>query len=586
MNVHLEFEELPSRDEGDATIFSLPPLTEAERGEIDPMVPPTSGIRLRVMNQKGPDQYIITKSYQGMFLRILKATAVECEKRLGRKYRALIVSDDRPSCTWITDIATKVFAHDGHHIIHQVGPAGTAGTAGSSRLSTPYASAAIALNMDIDVVIVLTASHNAIIWNGVKIYFQRPIPIAGDLMTAISRTALELREVPLAKRYEVETRDLNAQNNAYIAKLIEKILPLQKLKDANIVFWPMMGGAKELVDLFKRFGARLHVIDKEMDPPDPTHLNHDQMGEVERVITEKGAKVAVLVDADRDRVVVIARRGKEFVELTPNEIYTAINNVLVQQFAQKLINVRTIPSDPRGDAVASLNFITGVGYKQLGVILYMLANIEMDPSQVSTGVLYLEQKGKLVQLQNAAPVHQAIRDAVQAGTLKVGDHLITVLWEESGGHTFNLLTLDAVTAKKVTISSAFPLIGDKFPAVAVILLCELVERGIDLFAQIDRSIISTRTVIDANDREKVKIMGNFKNLIGKNITIGGRSYQVGSFQDNEGQIEVISLTRDKTTVYFRPSGTGPNIRIYVFGPQATAQDELTKVTTDINTKFR
>ncbi len=580
MNVDLIFEELPSRDEGDTLTFSLPQLTEAERGEIDPLVPPTSGIRLRVMEQKGPNQYVTTKSCQGMFLRILKATATECEKRLGRKYRILIVSDDRPSCTWITDVATKVFAHDGHTIIHQVGPTG------SSRLSTPYASAAIALNTDIDVVIVLTASHNAIIWNGVKIYFQRPIPIAGDLMKDISHTALALQEVSLAKRYKVETRDLNAQNNDYIVKLVEKVLPLKKLRGANIVFWPMMGGAKELVDLFKRFGALLHVIDREMDPPDPTHHEHHVMDVVKKVIEEKNAKVAVLVDADRDRVVVIARRGTEFVELTPNEIYTAINNVLVKQFAQKLINVRTIPSDPRGDGVASLNFITGVGYKQLGVILYLLANIEMDPSQVATGVLYLERAGKLVQLHDAIPVHQAIRDAVKAGTLKVGDHLITVLWEESGGHTFNLLTLDAVTNKKVTLSSTFPLIGDKFPAVAVILLCELVERGIDLFAQIDRSIISTRTVIDANDHEKVKIMGNFKNYIGKSLAIGGRTYHVGSFQDNEGQIEVISLAQDKTTIYFRPSGTGPNIRIYVFGPQATAQEELTKVTNDINTKFR
>ncbi len=90
----------------------------------------------------------------------------------------------------------------------------------------------------------------------------------------------------------------------------------------------------------------------------------------------------------------------------------------------------------------------------------------------------------------------------------------------------------------------------------------------------------------ADDHEKVKIMGNFKNYIGKTLTIGGRMYQVGSFQDNEGAIEVISLTQDKTTIYFRPSGTGPNIRIYVFGPQATAQEELTKVTNDINTKFR
>src|SRR4030043_1051253 len=123
--MNLEIEELPSRDEGEAKILSLPSLSEEEREEIDPQVPPTSGIRLRVMDQKAPNQYVITKRYYGMFLRILKATSLVCEKRLGRKFRVLIVSNDRPSCSWITDIATKVFANDGHRIIYQIGRGGT-----------------------------------------------------------------------------------------------------------------------------------------------------------------------------------------------------------------------------------------------------------------------------------------------------------------------------------------------------------------------------------------------------------------------------------------------------------------------------
>jgi len=212
--------------------------------------------------------------------------------------------------------------------------------------------------------------------------------------------------------------------------------------------------------------------------------------------------------------------------------------------------------------------------------------MDIDPSQVTTGVLYVEQSGKLVQLTDEQGVQGAIRALVDKGTLAIGDTMIMVLWEESGGHTFNILTLNDVTDEGITVSSQLPLVGDKYPAVATLLLCELVERGIDLFAQIDRSIISTRTVIDANDQEKVTIMGNFKSLVGKSVKIGGVDYKVASFKDNEGEVEVISLSRGKTTIYFRPSGTGPNIRIYVFGPQETAEEELTKVTNEINTKFR
>jgi len=49
-----------------------------------------------------------------------------------------------------------------------------------------------------------------------------------------------------------------------------------------------------------------------------------------------------------------------------------------------------------------------------------------------------------------------------------------VLWEESGGHTFSILDIIA-DGSDIKATSQFPLIGDKYPAVAILVLCALLK---------------------------------------------------------------------------------------------------------------
>ena len=85
------------------------------------------------------------------------------------------------------------------------------------------------------------------------------------------------------------------------------------------------------------------------------------------------------------------------------------------------------------------------------------------------------------------------------------------------------------------------------------------------------------TTINASDEEKIKYMEFLDSRVGKNITIAGIEYKIGAFLDVSGNISDIYLTSNTTKLYIRPSGTGPAIKIYVFGPRETYLTEMKNV---------
>ena len=91
--------------------------------------------------------------------------------------------------------------------------------------------------------------------------------------------------------------------------------------------------------------------------------------------------------------------------------------------------------------------------------------------------------------------------------------IIFAIWEESGGHTFNLFH-----NKDGKLSSEFPIIGDKYPVPAILVLCALLEMDYD-FNKYIADIGRGRTTISATDLQKIQYIDNLKSLIGKNITL-------------------------------------------------------------------
>lgn len=332
--------------------------------------------------------------------------------------------------------------------------------------------------------------------------------------------------------------------------------------------WPFLGTAPEIKSLLESCGAKVTLIYDPKDPPDPTR-GFDK-SKIEAMMKEQSIKFAIMLDADRDRLVFLIYTGEHFYELSPNELYTAMHNILSEKLGKKIINVRTTPSDPRSDKSAKINFITGVGYKHLGILQYLAANMEVPQSQLQTGILYHLKDNKYIKLRCKEDIERVIVDSGLTG------EIIFVLWEESGGHTFNIFNSE-ISDGTLKLTSDFPIIGDKYPAPAILVISSLLEMGYDLKEYIDQSMMGDYISLPADDEEKLKYMKYLAGFVGKTLKINNVEYDIGSFTEVTNKLATIYLISGKTAMYIRPSGTGPHIKIYVFGSNKTYLEEMNAV---------
>jgi phosphomannomutase len=559
------------RKEGIATVL-LPRLTEEEKGIIDPIVAPTSGLRIQILdeNSKSRDTpYILTKRKLYLFLRVLKAISIKYKQlKDNKQLKVLIVTDDRPTRHVLLKYSSQIFAQDGFEVYFQ------SDEENESRLSSPYGAASVRLLESINLIIVLTASHNELSWNGIKFYIDYPIPMSGDLFKEISSIALNLNEIELKEDISILRVDAEKKNNEYVRNLLTGVLEIESIKGENVVIWPYLGKASGIVNLFRSYGANVIVIDEEINPPNPIKVVKEE--KLQKIMKENNSKLALLLDADRDRIALYVheKQKNEFSYYIPNEIYSALHNILAKEYNKQIINVRTIPTDLRSDKSCFMNVLTGVGYKHLGIILYFLLGIEVEKSKVESAILYLEgEHGELVKIDNPDTLKDEFVRLLKKNGITDSTFII-VLWEESGGHTLNVIAINKDKDQKYNFEAQFPIIADKYPVPALVLISELISRGHIISESIDWSIKGINRTIPADDEEKVKIMKKFEENDGKRIQIDAKNYQVHALSDNSGFVDIFQLKSGDSTLYFRPSGTGPEVRFYIFGKRETHLKEI------------
>ena len=579
--IEIEIEEIKLEDgENGTKIIQLPELNEDEKNIIDPIVAPTSGIRIQIYDILEDNKYLLTRRTFFLFLRMFKAIALKFkEMKENQNLKILIVTDNRPSKDILLNYCSQIFAYEGFEIYYQ------SDNPGESKVSSPYGAASIALYDDINLVIMLTASHNDLSWNGMKLYIDYPIPMSGDLLKDISKKALEVKKIYLKPDFTPILIEVEQKNNDYVIELLSRVLEIKSIKDKNIVIWPYLGKARGIVDLFKYYGAKITLVEEELNPPNP--LKNLQEDKLQKIMSQANSNIALLLDADRDRIVLYVNQNGEYFTYIPNEIYSAMHNILAKDYNKKIINVRTIPSDLRGDETSFLNVLTGVGYKHLGVILYFLLGIEVDQSKIDTAILYVEDESKnLIKINNPTPLRNQIIHLLDKHDIEQ-ERFLMVYWEESGGHTLNVLDVSKnKETNEFRFSTDFAVIADKYPVPALVLITELICRGHVISESIDWSIVGINRTIPAVDKEKVKIMDNFKVNDGKILEIQGRNYIIKSLSDNTDFIDIYQLKREGATLYFRPSGTGPDVRFYIFGKRETFLEEIQKVMKFINENYK
>ena len=579
--VEFEIEDIEFEEGKNGTnIIKLPPLTEEEINILDPIVAPTSGLRIQIYDIiEENKKYLLTKRNLYLFLRLFKAISLKFkELKNNQNLKILLFTDDRPSKDILLNYSSQVFAYDGFEIYYQKD------NPGESKISSPYGAASVALYEDINLIIVLTASHNELSWNGIKLYIDYPIPMSGVIFKDISKKALEVKEIHLQTEFTPIGIDAEQKNNDYVVNLLSKVLEIESLKNKNIVIWPYLGKARGIVNLFKQYGANVILVEEELNPPNP--LKNLQESKLQRIMTQADSNLALLLDADRDRIVLYVKQNGEYFTYIPNEIYSAMHNILARNFNKKIINIRTIPSDLRGDETSFINLLSGVGYKHIGILLYFLLGIEVEQSKIDTAILYMEDENKkLIKINNPAPLRRQIISLMEKQGID-DENFIIVMWEESGGHTLNVLKVSKNSETgEFEFSTDFTIIADKYPVPALVLISELICRGFVISKAIDWSIVGINRTIPASDEEKVKLMKGFEENDKKTLNIEGKEYQIKSLSDNNGMIDIYQLKSEDSTLFFRPSGTGPDVRFYIFANRETHMNEIKKVQKYVKKKY-
>ncbi|MFO8018034.1 MAG: hypothetical protein R6U96_05320 [Promethearchaeia archaeon] len=580
-NLHFEIEdfEIKKMEQKGVKYIELPSLTEEEKRIVDPIVAPTSGLRIELCDiLKDGNKYIARKRRLFLFFRVFRAIAQHYkENNPEGDPNILIVSDDRPTSDVLLKFSSQIFAYEGYNIFFQNE------NESNSKMSSPYGAASVALYDNINLVIVLTASHNELAWHGIKFYIEYPIPISGDLFKSISNRALEYDKVLLKTDVASQLIEAEDKNNDYIRDLLSHILEIKSLRKKDIIVWPYLGKGRGLVNLLEQYGANVHLIEENLNPPNP--LKNLPEEKLQTEINKYDTDIALLLDADRDRIALYVKQNGEYMTYIPNEIYSALHNILAKDFNVKVLNVRTVPSDLRADDSSFLNVFTGVGYKHLGVILYFLFGIEVDQSKIDTAILYMEGKeNELIQIDNPEPLKSKVMEKARELNIERED-IIVVMWEESGGHTINILNLEKENST-YKFKSEFPLIADKYPIPALVLITELISRGYVISESIDWSIVGINRTLPAKDEEKVKIMTSFEENDGKNLIIDGKKYYITALSDNTSKTDIYRLKSEDSTLYFRPSGTGPYVRFYIFGDRETYNEEIETVINYVEENYK
>ena len=116
--------------------IKLPELTEDEKNIIDPIVAPTSGLRIQIYDVVDEQQrYLLPRRKLFLFFRVFKAIShLFKELKEGNDLKILIVTDNRPSKDLLLDYCSGIFAYEGYEIYHQTD------VPGESKASSPYLS--------------------------------------------------------------------------------------------------------------------------------------------------------------------------------------------------------------------------------------------------------------------------------------------------------------------------------------------------------------------------------------------------------------------------------------------------------------
>ena len=404
--------------------------------------------------------------------------------------------------------------------------------------------------------IVISASHNAGIYNGIKCYgpdgCQMTDEPAAVVTSKISEIPYFIPEKKTFKEFMSENAisyiEQSVWEDYYKAVLAQAINPeIIKSADLNLVYTPLCGTGNEPVRaILGKLGVNIHIVSCQEKPDGdfktceyPNPETDAALAESYKVADQVPCDVILGTDPDADRVAIAVPNGTGYTKLSGNELGCLLMDYILKarttrkDLPEDAIVVRSIVSSPLADRIAAHY---GVAMKQV------LTGFKYIGGQI----LELEQQGK--------------EDCFVFG------------YEESCGY------LKGTYAR------------DKDAMVATMLVCEMaaslkksgktiLDALSDLYKTYGYYLANVQSVeLTGSDamEKAAKIMSDFRENMpdkigGAPITIV-RDYRSSAQKDiktgNESKINLPQsnvlefILGSKGSVIVRPSGTEPKVKFY------------------------
>ena len=230
--------------------------------------------------------------------------------------------------------------------------------------------------------LMLTASHNPAIYNGIKFIPEYGGPALPEVTAQIEGFLFmvengekEIKKVPFSEAEKSGLVEKINVDEEYITHLMQNIA-IDEFKKANlkVVIDPMYGaGIGYLEEIFSRIGLEYHVIENWRDPlfggkmPEPSAQVLLELRDI--VLTEK-ADLGLALDGDADRFGIIDADGSY---ITPNEVLYLVYHHLLNYHKMQGNVARTVATTHQLDKIAALQNLTpketAVGFKYIGQCL-------------------------------------------------------------------------------------------------------------------------------------------------------------------------------------------------------------------------
>ena len=219
----------------------------------------------------------------------------------------------------------------------------------------------------------VTASHNPAEYNGYKVYDSQGCQLLDDDANEVTWfiESVKLFEKPLPSFKDFENKLIEYTNadleNKYIERVLQERLSSEPINSLKVVYSPLNGAGYRVVpETLRRAGLTNMLIVAEQATPNgdfptcpyPNPELPKTLTLAKELATAKGADIVIANDPDCDRLGVAVRNGKEFQQLSGNEVGVLLTDYILSKTAKSSCSsaspvlVKTIVTTIMVDAIA------------------------------------------------------------------------------------------------------------------------------------------------------------------------------------------------------------------------------------------